>query len=45
MTIPFRIFRLSLILAGLVALFALLIMWPNNASYFRDAPNVVVERP
>ena len=40
-----RIFQLSLILAGLVALFLLLFMWPNKASSFHDAPNQVVTRP
>jgi hypothetical protein len=40
-----RILRLSLVFAGLVALFALLLIWPNKASNLHDAPNQVVERP
>ncbi len=39
------IFQLSLIFAGLIVLFVLLIMWPNQASSFHDAPNQMVEAP
>jgi hypothetical protein len=36
-------FQLSLIFTGLIVLFALLMMWPNKASYFHDAPKQAVE--
>ena len=36
-------FQLSLIFTGLIVLFALLMMWPNKASYFYDAPKQAAE--
>jgi hypothetical protein len=35
---------LSLILTALILLFALLMMWPNKASYFHDAPKQAAEK-